>query len=145
MPMRPHPLVNSTAENLGGRPRVEIDQEMLARLAKMLFTAADCAIFLGCGVGTIDRRLKEAGWAGYGEFFHRHSAWARVRLRQAQWKSAMEGNATIQIWLGKQYLGQTNTPRSASPTVAARNLGCGKIFRATIYDVDDWSPTLLAA
>ena len=145
MPMHPQPLVNSSAENLGGRPRVEIDQEMLARLAEMLFTASDCAIFLGCGVSTIDRRLKEAGWAGYGEFFHRHSAWARVRLRQAQWKSAMEGNASMQIWLGKQYLGQTNAPRSASPIVATRNLECGKIFRTTIYDVADLSPTSLAA
>lgn len=102
------PLVSSRAKNLGGRPRVEIDLKMMARLADLLFTAADCAMFFECGISTIDRRLKEAGWAGYGEFFHRHSARARVRLRQAQWKSAMAGNITIQIWLGKQYLGQSN-------------------------------------
>lgn len=29
-------------------------------------------------------------------------------LRRMQWKSAKGGNATMQIWLGKQLLGQTD-------------------------------------
>lgn len=106
MQTRLQPHANSPAKNLGGRPRVEIDLKMMASLADLLCTATDCATFFGCGISTIDRRLKEAGWAGYSAFFHRHSARARVRLRQAQWESANAGNATMQIWLGKQYLGQ---------------------------------------
>jgi len=30
----------------------------------------------------------------------------RSSLRRLQWKSATNGNITMQIWLGKQYLGQ---------------------------------------
>jgi hypothetical protein len=29
-----------------------------------------------------------------------------MSLRRAQWKSAEGGNVTMQIWLGKQWLGQ---------------------------------------
>ena len=29
-----------------------------------------------------------------------------MSLRRAQWKSAKSGNVTMQIWLGKQWLGQ---------------------------------------
>ena len=111
MPTQSRQLDHSLEKNVSGRPRVEVDLEMLANLAGFLFTAADCARFFGCGVSTIDRRLKEAGWSGYAEFFHIHSAGTRIRLRQLQWKSAASGNVSMQIWLGKQYLGQQSTPR----------------------------------
>jgi len=32
------------------------------------------------------------------------------RLRTAQIKTALDGNATLLIWLGKQYLGQQDNP-----------------------------------
>ena len=31
----------------------------------------------------------------------------KMRLRQLQWKSATKGNVVMQIWLGKQILGQS--------------------------------------
>lgn len=108
MLMSSQPKDHSASKNLGGRPRVEIDLDMLAKLAEYFFTATDCAKFFGCGVSTIDRRLKEAGWSGYAEFFYTHSARTRVQLRQLQWKSAEDGNVSMQIWLGKQYLAQRN-------------------------------------
>ena len=36
-----------------------------------------------------------------------------ISLRRAQWRNAIEGkNVTMQIWLGKQYLGQTDKQES---------------------------------
>jgi integrase len=35
--------------------------------------------------------------------------WEETRLRRTQLPLAMEGNATMLIWLGKQYLGQTES------------------------------------
>jgi len=32
----------------------------------------------------------------------------RMSLRRYQWNSAEKGNVTMQIWLGKQYLGQSD-------------------------------------
>jgi hypothetical protein len=36
-----------------------------------------------------------------------------MRLRQLQWQSAEKGNVTMQIFLGKQMLGQTDTPNES--------------------------------
>ena len=36
----------------------------------------------------------------------------RIRLRKAQLETAFNGNPTMQIWLGKQLLGQTDSPRT---------------------------------
>jgi hypothetical protein len=35
----------------------------------------------------------------------------RATLRRKQYELALKGNATMQIWLGKQQLGQTDTPQ----------------------------------
>lgn len=35
---------------------------------------------------------------------------AKSQLRKAQWKLALSGNATMQIWLGKNILGQSDDP-----------------------------------
>ena len=34
----------------------------------------------------------------------------KYKLRQMQWKSAERGNVPMQIWLGKQILGQSESP-----------------------------------
>lgn len=36
----------------------------------------------------------------------------RIRLRKAQLETAFAGNPTMQIWLGKQLLGQTDSPQT---------------------------------
>lgn len=92
----------------GGRPRVEIDMKMLANLCRIQATAEECAGVLDCSVDTIDRRLKEEGHGGFADFFEKHSAEGRASLRRQQFKTAEAGNATMQIWLGKQWLGQTD-------------------------------------
>ena len=34
----------------------------------------------------------------------------RIELRKKQWELAMEGDVRMLIWLGKQYLGQKDSP-----------------------------------
>ena len=36
----------------------------------------------------------------------------KIQLREKQWEVAMEGNVQMLIWLGKQYLGQKDTPET---------------------------------
>ena len=35
----------------------------------------------------------------------------RIELKQMQWDMAMNGNVQMLIWLGKQYLGQSDKPQ----------------------------------
>jgi AraC-like DNA-binding protein len=89
-----------------GRPRVEIDMDTLRQLVMIQCTATECASVLGVSVDTIDRRLKEEFGMNFAEFFEKHSGEGKASLRRMQWKSAKDGNVTMQIWLGKQLLEQ---------------------------------------
>lgn len=44
------------------------------------------------------------------EAFKKYSAHGRRSLRRAQFEQATNGNVTMLIWMGKQYLGQSDTP-----------------------------------
>jgi hypothetical protein len=83
-----------------GRPKKVIDYNMVDNLARVFCTQQEIATILGVGLRTLQydeefmRVYKEA---------HEN---AKSSLRRFQFKSAQEGNVTMQIWLGKQYLGQ---------------------------------------
>jgi hypothetical protein len=47
------------------------------------------------------------------EAIERGKANGRISLRRSQFKNALAGNATMQIWLGKQLLGQRDDPSGA--------------------------------
>lgn len=94
-------------KNKGGRPRKEIDLNELEKLCKLQATASECCSWFGVDDNTLDRRIKEAGWAGFGEFYKKHSQDGLISLRRAQLQAAVEDrNPTMLVWMGKQLLGQ---------------------------------------
>jgi len=87
-----------------GRPPAEIDLELLAQLARIHCTDAEMASILGVCLRTFATRKAEDP-----EFLHvyeKAKAEGCRSLRRSQWELAEKGNATAQIWLGKQVLGQ---------------------------------------
>lgn len=84
--------------------KYDIDVKQLENLARFGCTNIEIAQFFGCDESTIRK--------GYSEFLTKGRATQKLRLRQLQWKSAENGNVTMQIWLGKQILGQSETPIS---------------------------------
>tara|TARA_R100000995_G_scaffold56261_1_gene27788 strand:- start:838 stop:1137 length:300 start_codon:yes stop_codon:yes gene_type:complete len=78
-----------------------IDTKQLQNLARLGCTNTEIGDFFGCSENTIRR---------YGEYLTKGRAECKMRLRQMQWKSAENGNVTMQIFLGKQVLGQSDTP-----------------------------------
>ena len=78
-----------------------IDTKQLQNLARLGCTNTEISDFFGCSENTIRR---------YGEYLTKGRAECKMRLRQMQWKSAENGNVTMQIFLGKQVLGQSDTP-----------------------------------
>jgi hypothetical protein len=79
-----------------------IDIKQVENLAKYGCTNIEIAQFFGCSADLIDK--------SYSEFTTKGRAQQKLRLRQLQWKSAEGGNVTMQIWLGKQILGQAESP-----------------------------------
>ena len=90
------------------RPRKEIDMEKVKRMCGIMCTAEEVASVLEISVDTLDRRLKEEFDCGYAEFFKRYSGTGKVSLRRWQFEAAKKGSNAMLIWLGKQYLGQTD-------------------------------------
>jgi len=83
-----------------GRPKFVIDYNQVEQLSGIQCTQEEIASFLGCSVDTLQRDEKFCGIykAGMNK--------GRMSLRRKQWKSLDDGNNTMLIWLGKQYLGQ---------------------------------------
>lgn len=54
----------------------------------------------------MQRRIHERFGCTFVEYRDKRVESRRIALRQWQWKAAQNGNATMLIWLGKQYLNQ---------------------------------------
>ena len=84
------------------RPKIEIDAEQVEKLAMLHCTNVEMADFFGVDEATIRRN--------FAEIITKGKANGKMSLRRAQYNSAIKnGNVTMQIWLGKQILGQKET------------------------------------
>jgi methylphosphotriester-DNA--protein-cysteine methyltransferase len=84
------------------------DWETVDKLCSLMCTAEEIAGFLDVSVDTLYRRIKESHDLTFAEYLAQKRVGAQIALRRAQWQSAMNGNVAMQIFLGKQYLGQSN-------------------------------------
>lgn len=83
-----------------GRPRKSIDYETAEKLAALQCTQEEIASFMNLSVDTL---MRDARFCGiYKEGINK----GRMSLRRHQWKALEDGNPTMLVWLGKQYLGQ---------------------------------------
>lgn len=82
------------------RPLKEIDEEQVKKLASFGLSYGEIAALLECSHDTIERRFASAIKEGH----ERRNA----SLRRRQYLGAMKGSVPLLIWLGKQYLGQTD-------------------------------------
>lgn len=95
-----------------GRPRFEINWGQVDSLAKIQCTGEEVASVLGCSIDTLERHCKEKHKDSDGNpitlaaYLKEKGAGGRASLRRRQFKAAEEGNPTMLIWLGKQYLNQ---------------------------------------
>ena len=88
--------------------KVTIDYNTLKNLCKLQCTGEECAAVLEIDYDTLNSHLKKDKHGGFSDYFKKHSAGGRASLRRRQFKAADDGNVTMLIWLGKQYLAQTD-------------------------------------
>jgi hypothetical protein len=92
-----------------GRPRKQVDLALAEELAGIFCTQEEIAGILKVSVDTLQRNKDFCG------MYKRAQETAKSSLRRAQFKKAMEGNVVMQIWLGKQYLGQSDKQQISGP------------------------------
>lgn len=91
-----------------GRPRKVLTEDALKlveNLWRIMCTEEDIAIILGTTRETLFSKENEPLFK---EAYKKGQANARQSLRRKQYEVAMKGNVSMLIWLGKQWLGQTD-------------------------------------
>lgn len=89
------------------RPQINIDAKSFENLCGMQCTLAEIADFFCCSEDTVERWCKRTYKEGFADVYKKRSSKGKISLRRAQFKLA-EKSASMAIWLGKQYLGQSD-------------------------------------
>lgn len=67
-----------------------------------------CAEKLGLNIDTLAARIKEKYGCSFSEYKNKRREPLKINLLKKQYDVAMSGNVSMLIWLGKQYLGQSD-------------------------------------
>lgn len=100
----------------GGRPKIDIDWEIVDKLCAMQCTLREISAWFDCSEDTIERACKREKKIGFAEYFKQKREKGRISLRRKQHEVAMTGNVTMLIFLGKQYLGQADKLETTGET-----------------------------
>ena len=85
-----------------GRPKAEIDWKLVESLSQIQCTSREIASVLNVAHSTLTGREE------FSDIYERGKESGKASLRRKQFRIA-ETNAVMAIWLGKQYLNQTDT------------------------------------
>jgi hypothetical protein len=95
--------------NLVGRPPKLLDGSKIAELIGKGFTVEWVAEYFNVAPSTL--------YLNYSEFLRRGYAFREGCLQATQLATALAGNATLLVWLGKQWLGQKDMSPAPPPQV----------------------------
>ena len=90
------------------RKKIEIDWKYVDDKFAKFWDGTEVAASLGIDRHTLERRIQEKFNVTFGTYKAQKRAKGESVLRELQLKTALDGNVTMQIWLGKQYLGQAD-------------------------------------
>lgn len=110
------------AKHAGGRPKIKIDKEQFEKLCELQCTLAEIASFFRCSEDTIENWCKEEYQDTFQNVFRIKRGGGLISLRRRQWNLA-ETNTVMAIFLGKQYLGQSDKVEVAHdepPTIVVK-------------------------
>lgn len=120
-----------------GELKIQLDWDLISRLAEIQCTEDEIAFACKCSTQTLRNHCTRTQACIFGDYLETNRAGGKASLRRMQWKSAegqegellkdekgnivrdekgrpqwkvlpLEPNITMQIWLGKQYLGQSD-------------------------------------
>lgn len=92
-----------------GRPKKNLtpkEWNSVQYMAMIHCTGEEIAGVMQMDYDTLNRNCYDKFGYGISEYIKKNQANGKMSLRRAQWKSAENGNVTMQIFLGKQWLGQ---------------------------------------
>lgn len=104
-------------EKTKGRPRNVLTEEALALITKLATVMTTQSEIASCLNTTIEILNNEFNRQSFLEAIKKGNEIGKSSLRNAQFTYALKGNSTLLVWLGKQYLGQTDKVEVAGNTI----------------------------
>lgn len=105
-PKNPNLATKANGRWKAGRPKMKLDEQQIFQLAAFQCTLDEIAAVMKCCVETLVNNYKD--------LIHKGKEAGKTSLRRAQFRAAMNGNAAMLIWLGKQYLDQKDQREAIS-------------------------------
>lgn len=99
--------------NPNGRPKTKIDKQQFESLCNLQCTLEEIAGFFKCCDETINNWCKENYGESFLGVFKKYSQNGKISLRRHQFRLA-EKNPSMAIFLGKQWLGQSDKVEQAT-------------------------------
>lgn len=110
------------------RPLKEIDAKQFEKLCGLQCTKLEICGWFDITDKTLESWCKRTYGKGFSETFEEKRAAGKISLRRAQYELALKGNATMLIWLGRNYLGQSEDV-TVKANVALDDDGLSKSLR----------------
>jgi len=89
-----------------GRPKKELDEEVIARLSQIGCTQEEIGAVVGISARTLQRR--------YADLVAENKNKGKASLRKVLWKKALKGDPKLLIWLSKNELGMVDKIHTTS-------------------------------
>lgn len=96
-------------KNKGGRPKREFPQKEFEKLCQIQATQEEICSFFDTTYKTLDAWCKRTYREGFSTVYKNKSSNGKMSLRRMQFQLAKK-SAAMAIFLGKNYLGQTDRP-----------------------------------
>ena len=103
-----NPVVVRKNKQGAGRPFAKIDWDDVKKLCQLQCTQKEIISFLNICKDTLYDRCRNEQGVDFSTFYDQNSAGGKCCLRRMQWQSAESGNSSLLIFLGKNYLNQTD-------------------------------------
>jgi len=93
------------------RPEKHLDWSVVDKLLQAHTPGTEIAASFDMHPNTFYRRVEKEFNCGFDEYCAQKRSKGKNNLRLAQLKNALEGNTSMQVWLGKNWLGQKDEPK----------------------------------
>jgi AraC-like DNA-binding protein len=100
---------------MAGRPNIEIDQKIFENLCYLQCTLGEIAKVFSCSEDTIQRWVQKTYDTNFASIYDQKGGEGKIALRRMQFRLA-EKNVSMAIWLGKQWLNQSDERMGTSAT-----------------------------
>ena len=98
----------ATKSNGIGRPKKELDKDIIANLSQIGCTQEEIGSVVGISARTLQRR--------YADLVEINKNIGKASLRKKMWQTALRGNPNMMVWLSKQSLNMKDKTQTESIT-----------------------------